>query len=415
MDKKIAKSKWTKRNITYLSIGAIVLIFLTYYLFFSEQRSKIAIDPDKVTFAEAKSGDFQEYIIQTGEVVPSRIFFLDAVEGGNIVHVLKESGSEVRMGDPILELENANLRLSVLSQENSLIEQINRVRTTRLQLDQNYLAQKQQLAQIDNQLAILRPKFSRDSTLYAKKMISLQDFQQTEADFKYNAKRREFTYESFKRDSELRVFQLAQLKSSEASMMENLNGVRRILDNLIIKAPIDGQLSTIQLNEGKNVVKGERLGQVDIIGNNKISVKIDEIYLSRVTQDCRATTVISNETFELSVNYIYPTITDGQFEVDMTFTDGIPEGLINGQSLRMKIELGQLSKQIQIPVGGFYSNTGGNWVYVVNDATKTAEKRNIQLGRKNSKYYEVLDGLSSGDKVIVSSYDNFGESEILTW
>lgn len=413
MDKKIEKKKWGKKRIALYSFGGVAVL-LAVYFFFSGRESSMTIDSDKATFATVRSGDFQEYVIQTGNVVPGRTFYLDAIEGGNIMQILKESGAEVKKGDPILILENASLRLNVLSQENSLIEQINRARTTRLQLDQNYLSQKQQLAQIDNQLAILAPKFKRDSSLYAKNMISRQEFEQTQADYIYNQQRKEFTEESFKSDSGLRVLQLSQLKSSESNMLENLDGVRKILDNLVVKAPIDGLLSTVQLQEGKNVTQGERLGQVDVMGTNKIRVKVDEIYLSRVNKNCVANVNINGEAYDLKVDYIYPNVKDGSFEVDLVF-DTEPEGLRNGQSLRVKLELGEATSQIQIPVGGFYSNTGGNWVYVVDPSTNTARKRNIRLGRKNSNYYEVLEGLSPGEQVIISSYDTYGESEVLNW
>jgi len=413
MDKKIEKKKWSTKRYLYIGIGVIGLI--AFYYLFVDRQSQLTIDADKVTFAVAKSGDFQEYIIQTGEIVPSRTFYLDAIEGGNIIHVYKESGMAVKKGEPILELENANLRLSVLSQENSLNEQINMVRTTRLQLDQNHLNQKQQLAQIDNQLDVLAPKYKRDSALYNKKMISDQVFEQTNADYKYNLKRKDFTSESYRNDSGLRKMQIGQLTQSEKNMLENLIGVRKILDNLVVRAPIDGILSTIQLQEGKNVTMGERLGQVDVIGTNKVRVKIDEMYFPRVNKNCHASVEISNKKYMLKVDYIYPTIKDGTFEVDMVFEQEEPKELVNGQSLRLKIELGQPSKEIQIPVGAFYSNTGGNWIFVVDIASNTAVRRPIRLGRKNSEYYQVMEGLKPGDKVIVSSYDNFGDNEMLAW
>ena len=415
MDKKITKKKWTYKRKLYVVLGVFFMSFMVYFLASFDSRSKLTIDPKKVSFANVERGDFQEYIIQLGEVVPSRTFFLDAVEGGNIVHIFKESGAEVKKGDKIVELENINLRLSVLSQENSLNEQINRIRTTRLQLDQNYLTKKQELAQIDNQLQILKPKFSRDSTLYAKELIAKQTFERTEADYRYNLKRKEFTYKAFKSDSTARVLQLQQLRSSEISMLENLNGVQQILDNLVIKAPIDGQLSSPQLQEGQNINKGERIGQVDIMGSYKVRVPIDELYLSKIRKGLTATATVDNKNYELQITYVYPNITNGRFDVDMMFMGEIPESIRRGQSLRLRIELGNPSIATLIPVGGFYQNTGGNWIYVQEPGSNMAVKRNIRLGRKNTGHYEVVQGLNPGERVIISSYNTFGENEMLVW
>jgi len=413
MDKIIKKKKWTTKKISYTAVGVVVLC-AAIYIGFSERGSKLNINPDKTTFSMVKRGQFQEYIVQTGEIVPNGTYFLDAIEGGNITEVVKESGAIVKKGDVIVVLENANLRLNVLSQENSLNEQINRIRTTRLQLDQNYLSQKQQLAQIENQLQILGPQFRRDSVLFSKELISRQAFEKTQADYRYNLKRKEFTYESFKNDSTSRVTQLSQLRSSEISMMESLTGVRQILSNLVIKAPIDGQLTTSRLQEGQNISKSERIGQVDVIGNYKVKVPIDELYLSRIDKGLVASTLYAGKEYRLMINYIYPKVEDGKFEVDMSFIDEIPEGIRSGQSLRLKIELGKSSEQLLIPVGGFYRSTGGNWVYVLENDNK-AIRREIRLGKKNSENYQVLEGLDIGDKVITSSYDNFGDNKTLVW
>ncbi|EDP95511.1 HlyD family efflux transporter periplasmic adaptor subunit [Kordia algicida OT-1] len=414
MDKKIAKKKWTNKKIASIALGVFFIGFLLYYFLLRENKSTLKIDPAKVAFSNVERGDFQEYIIQLGEVIPGRTYYLDAVEGGNITKIFKESGADVKKGDKIVELENINLRLSVLSQENSLNEQINRIRTTRLQLDQNFLTKKQELAQIENQLQILKPQYKRDSILYKKQLISKQVYERTEADYKYNVKRKIFTLKAFESDSTARVLQLKQLRSSEASMLENLEGVRQILDNLIIKAPIDGQLSSPQLQEGQNINKGERIGQVDISGVYKVRVPVDELYLSKIKKGLRATTEIANKTYELQITYVYPNITNGRFDVDMQFMEAIPESIRRGQSLRLKIELGNPSIATLIPVGGFYQSTGGNWIFV-EDGTNKAIKRPIRLGRRNTAHYEVIDGLNPGERVIISSYSTFGENEELVW
>jgi len=415
VDKKITKKKWPVQRI--LGILALVLILGGVFaqLGFADRSSKLNIDPERLSFSDVQEGVFQEYIAETGEIVPNQIYFLDAVEGGNIVKVIEKSGAIVQKGDPIIQLENGNLRLNVLTQENSLNEQLNRVRTTRLSLDQNFLNHKKELALIEYQLEMLAPKFMRDSALYANKIISLEEFQNTKAEYSYNRKRLAFTKESFETDSASREIQLKQLNASEASMLENLTGVKKILNNLIIKAPITGQLSTDQLQEGQNINQGERLGQIDILGSYKVRVPIDELYLSRISKGLKARTTIDGEVYELVITYIYPTVTGGEFEVNMEFSAAIPEGLKSGQSLRLKIELGKSSQELLLPVGGFFNSTGGNWVFVVDEVEKRAQRRLIRLGRKNAEHFEVLEGLKPGDRVVTSSYDNFGDNEILVW
>ncbi|WP_394750394.1 efflux RND transporter periplasmic adaptor subunit [Spongiimicrobium salis] len=416
MDRVVKKKKWGRKKIVYTVLGVGVLVIIIFQLWFSGDGYTLEIDENQVTFSETKREIFQEYIVQTGAIVPKKTYYLDAVEGGNIIKTFKESGAILQKGDPIVELENINLKLSVLSQENSLNEQINRVRTTRLQLDQNYLSQKQELAEIENQIQILRPQYYRDSIMSTRELISDKEFEKTEADYRYNTKRKEFTYESFKNDSTSRMLQSRQLNMSEASMIENLRGVRKILDNLIIRAPIDGQLSTPEpLQEGQNVNKGDRLGEIDVIGTYKVRAQIDELYLPRIAVGLQANTTFANNTHQLVISYIYPTIKNGKFEVDMEFVEEVPEGIKKGQSARLKIALGKSSEQLVIPTGGFYNTTGGDWAFVIEEGKNRATKRIIRLGRKNSDQYEVLEGLEPGDRVITSSYENFGDAEKLVW
>lgn len=412
MDKKIVKKTWTLKRIATYGGVSVLVIFVAWQLMFADRRSKLKIERDKITVSEVKRGVFQEFIPQTGTVEPSRTVYLDAVEGGTIKRIVAESGAMLKKGDIILELSNLNRELSVLGQEAQLIESINRTRDTRLGITRNDLEQRQTLAQIDNQLAILEPQYRRQKQLFEKKLIAKQDFERTEADYKYNLERRRITYEAYKSDSIIRVRQLKEIQQSEQRMTQNLQGVGGILDNLIIRAPIDGQLSRPQLEEGQNVNQGQRIGQVDILGSYKVKVPIDELYLPRISTGLHATTSFNNKDYELEITYIYPTIANGRFEVDMNFVGAVPEGIRRGQSLRLRIELGQSSEELLLPVGGFYKDTGGNWVFVMEGNGK-AVKREIKLGRKNTEHFEVLEGLRPGDKVITSSYENFGTNEVL--
>lgn len=412
MDKKIVKKKWTlKRIATYGGIAVFVL-FIGYQFIFADRRSRVKVDKSKITISNVQRGVFQEFIPQTGTVEPSRTVYLDAVEGGTIKRVVAESGAMLKAGDVILELSNLNTELSVLGQEAQLSESINRNRDTRLGITRNDLEQRQTLALIDNMLAVLTPQYNREKQLFEKKLISKQAFEKTEADYRYNIERRRITYEVYRSDSVDRIRQLREIKIAENRMSQNLEGVGKILDNLVIRAPIEGQLSRPQLDAGQNVTPGQRLGQVDILGSYKVRVPIDELYLPRIMTGLKATTSFNNKDYALEITYVYPGVTAGRFEVDMHFTGDTPPGIRRGQSLRLRIELGQSSEQLLLPVGGFYKDTGGNWVFVL-DGEDQAVRRDIKLGRKNTENYEVLEGLKPGDKVITSAYENFGDNEVL--
>jgi len=414
MDKQLKKKKWTVKKIaTYGGIAAFV-IFVGYEFIFADRRSTLIVEKDKITIADVKRGQFKEYIPQTGTIEPSHTAYLDAVESGTVKRVVAESGAIVKAGDVILELSNLNREIQVLSQEAQLSESINRNRDTRLGITQNELTQRGQLAEIEQQLSILGPQYERQKQLFEKKLISKQEFEKTEADYKYNQERKKFTYAAYRNDSLDRGRQLRDIADQERRMSLNLQGVGKILDNLVIRAPIDGQLSRPQLDPGQAINPGQRMGWIDVLGSYKVKVPIDELYLPRITQGLRATTTFNNKDYELEIKYIYPGVTNGRFEVDMDFLSEPPPGIRRGLSLRLRIELGQPSEELLLPVGGFYKDTGGNWVFILEDGGAKAVKREIKLGRKmGSEYFEVLEGLEPGDKVITSSYENFGNNEVL--
>ncbi len=414
MDKKIEKKNWTvKKVLTYGGSGALVL-FIAYQFIFADRRPTFKTEKDKLTISDVKMGQFKEYIPQTGTVEPARTVYLDAIEGGNIKRVIRESGALVKKGDPIIEISNLNREIAVLQQESDLVQSINRSRDTRLGLLNSDLNQRQTLALIDNQIAIYKPQYERQKILFEKKLIAKQDFEQTKANYLYNEERRKITYEAYKRDSMSHVLSLRDIDISENRMRQNLESVRTILDNLNIKAPIDGQLSTsVHWEIGQAVTQGQRLGQVDVVGSYKVRVPIDELYLPKISVGLPATTDFAGKTYNLEITYIYPNIVNGRFEVDMNFVGETPQGLRRGLSMRMRIELGQPSEELLLPIGGFYKDTGGNWVFIMEGGNR-AVKREVKLGRKmGSEYFEVLEGLKPGDKVITSSYENFGNNEVL--
>jgi HlyD family secretion protein len=413
MDKKIKKKKWTVKRISLYALGLIFVSFLLYSFFFADKRSKLNVERDKITVAEVTYGVFQDFIPVTGTVLPSETRYLDAREGGIIQSIVKETGDMVKVGDVIMKLSNSTLELSVLSQQASLYEQINRSTTTRLSLNQNDLSQQQRLAEIDYQISLLQPQYERFKQLYEKDLVSKRDLEEIEEQYKFYLTTRELTHASYIVDSTSRIRQLQELNASEGRMRQNLEGVNMILDNLIIRAPIDGQLATPDHELGQSIIRGERLGQIDVVGSYKVRVRIDELYLPRVDIGLKGSFPQSGVNYELVITKIFPTITDGRFEVDMEFTGDQPESIKRGLSVRIRLELGNSAEALLLPMGGFYKDSGGNWVFLVDESGDRAVRKDIRLGRKNSEFFEVMGGLEAGQKVITSSYDHFGDNEVL--
>ncbi|WP_026947368.1 efflux RND transporter periplasmic adaptor subunit [Algoriphagus marincola] len=413
MDRKLEKKTWTPRRIAYIIGAALLVAGIIYQLGFADHRSTMNVEQDRLSITTVKTGEFTDYILVSGQIEPAQTFYLDAVEGGMVAEVIRESGATVDRGDTILALTNSNLQLDVMQRETMLYEQINNLRQTRLLLDQNDLSQQGQLAEIDYQISLLEPQYKRFKELHEKKLVSDREFEEVKEQYEYNLKRRRLTYESYKNDSIARSIQLNQLRNSENRMQASLQGVGKILNNLIITAPIAGQLAMEQIEVGQAINPGQRYGQIDVLDEFKVRVPIDELYLPRIGRGLRGKFTLSGQEYELEISKIYPTITNGRFEVDMVFTGENPQGIRRGQSVRIRLELGQSEQSLLLATGGFFKDTGGNWVFVINPATGNAEKRNIRLGRKNPEYYEVLEGLVEGEKVIVSGYENFGDNEVL--
>ena len=414
MDRILKKKKWTAKRISMIVFGFMFLSFVLYTFLFADNRSKLNVNTEKITISTVEYGTFQEYIPVTGTVLPSKTYYIDVVEGGIIKSISKESGALVSKGDEILELSNSDLELRVLERQTNLYEQLSLTATTRLSLDQNDLDQQRQLAEINYQLQLLEPQYKRYQQLYKKDLISERDYEEVKEQYLYNKKRKDIIYQSYKKDSLSRVIQLRQLNQSESRMIKSLDGVNQILDNLIVKSPMNGLLTLIpDLETGQSINRGESIGQVDILGSYKARVRIDELYLPRIDTGQIGTFQFDNNTYSLKITKIYPTIAEGRFEVDMEFISEQPVGIKRGQSLRIRLELSKSQEALLLAMGGFYKDTGGNWVFLVEDNGNRAVKKEIRLGRKNNENFEVLNGLTPGDRVITSSYEHFGDNEVL--
>jgi len=413
MDRVIKKKKWTAKRIGLIAFAVLFLSFVIYTFLLADNRSKLNVDTEKLTVSTVDYGTFQEYIPVTGTVMPSKTYYIDVVEGGIIKAIKTESGAMVDKGDVILELSNSNLELNVLDRQTNLYEQLSLTATTRLSLDQNDLDQQRQIAEINYRLELLEPQVQRLKNLYKKELVSKRELEEVEEEYLYNKKREKILSESYQKDSLSRAIQLRQLGRREKMMMKSLDGVNGILDNLIVKAPMNGLLTMIpDLDIGQSINQGESIGQVDVVGSYKARVRIDELYLPRIDTGQIGTFQFDNNTYTLKITKIYPNITEGRFEVDMEFVSEQPEGIKRGQSLRIRLELSKSQEALLLSMGGFYQDTGGNWVFVLQDNGK-AVRRDIRLGRKNNENFEVLEGLQPGEKVITSSYEHFGDNEVL--
>lgn len=417
MDRKIKKKTWTTGRIVGIGLWLIFVSFVLYSFLFADNRSKLNVDREKITVSTVERDIFQERIPETGIVMPSQTIYMDAVEGGVVKEIVLESGALVDRGDTIMILDNSNLQLEVMSRESQLYEQLNIMRNTRLQLDQNDLSQKGQLAQIDYQLQLLEPQYNRFKELASKKLISQRELEEVEEQYEYNKRLKDLTYRSYQSDSISRSMQLRQIRLSEDRMNRSLEAVGKILDNLVITAPTNGLLTTPDWEPGQSITPGERLGQVALLDSFKVRVAIDELYLPRIDVGQQGTwdPNYTDNTYRLEVYKKYPTVSEGNFEVDMRFIGETPSDIRRGQTMRIRLELGSSEEALLLATGGFFRDTGGNWVFVLNNDGSRAFKREIRLGRKNPEHYEVLEGLDPGEKVITSSYENFGDNEVLVF
>ncbi|HYW34010.1 MAG TPA: efflux RND transporter periplasmic adaptor subunit [Balneolaceae bacterium] len=414
MDKKIESKTWTTKRIA-MAGGALAVAGLFIYAFvFKDWSSTLNVDKQKLTISTVKKGSFQEFISITGTVQPIQTVYLDAREGGVVQKISQQSGAKVQKGDTILALSNSSLRLNVLQQKTSIYNQINQTRNSRLNIKQNSRSLETQLASAQKNLRLARSAYQRKSKLYQKNLIAKKTYENAKENYRYQKKNFNLIYKSYKQDSLRAKTQLQQIDESLDRMQRSLTGVQHILDKLVIEAPISGQLSTIQLNPGQSISSGQRVGQIDRLNNFKVRADIDEYNLSRVRTGLHGSFTYDGKKHTLKITKVYPVVKNGKFKVDMKFEGEAPSQLTRGQSLQIRLALSQnKTRALLLPRGGFYQQTGGNWVYKVTDNGQKAVRQPIKLGRQNPDYFEVLSGLQPGDKVITSSYDTFGDNKVL--
>ncbi|NNF59593.1 MAG: efflux RND transporter periplasmic adaptor subunit [Rhodothermaceae bacterium] len=411
MDRRVKKKRWTPRRLGLIAAGVAVVALIVWALLGRGGGQRLNVEQDRLTIATVEEGAFQEYVAVTGTVLPARTIYLDAVVGGQVEEKFVEEGAVVQAGQAILRLSNDNLTLQMLSSEAQLAEQLNNIRATRLALDQNALNLAQQMTELDYNITRLRREHDRTEDLADRGSIARQEYEAIRDEYAYMQRRRDLTRQSHRQDSLARVEELRQMEGQVSRLRRNLSLVQSTLDNLVVRAPIDGQLSLLDAEVGESKSAGTRLGQIDAAGSNKVRAAIDEFYITRVTQGQAARAELDGQSYDLVVRKVFPEVRDGRFEVEFAFDGAEPPNLRRGQSLRLRLELGDPEDALLIPRGAFFQTTGGNWVYVLEG--DEAVRRTIRLGRQNPQNFEVLEGLAIGEQVVVSGYDTFGDADRL--
>jgi HlyD family secretion protein len=415
MDQPIKKKKWpARRIITYAAAGTFVLLVL-YMLLFQSNRSTLNVESEKLTIATVQRGPFQEFIPVMGEVLPVQTIFLDVEEGGLVEKIYLEAGSALKKGDKILKLSNTSLLMDIMYREAELFQQINNLRNTRLLFEQSRLALERDLADLDFQVEKQKRKYESYQSLYDEKLVSRHDFEDTRDEYAMTQNKRRLTAESQEKDLDYRQQQIVQLEDAVKRMEENLKVAKGKLDNLTLCAPITGILTSLQAEPGQSKSPGERLGQIDAPEGFKARAGIDEFYIDRIQKGKPGQFELSGGTYRMLVSRVYPEVKDGKFSVDLEFPGRQAPGIRRGQTLHIRLELSDVAEALLLPRGGFFQKTGGNWVFVLEPDGKTAVKREIRLGRQNPDVFEVLGGLRTGERVVTSSYDNFGDNERLVF
>lgn len=413
MDKKLEKKFWTVKRIIWIAGSTLVGGLLVYQLAFADKRSKLNVDKEKITVSDVTQGVFDEFIVVSGVVQPIKTYRIDAIEGGYVKEKVIDGGNTVKQGDVILKLENNRLQMEFVQQETEINRLINDLQNTRLKLKTDKFGLRRTLNDVDFQVSQAKDNNDRNERLYKDKIISEQEFLKTKREFEKLTNQKGIEVESQDYQNENSKLQVQQLEGTLQHSQKNLQLMRENLSNLVVKAPVGGLLSSIEAEVGSSIVAGQNIGQIDDLNGFKMRAGVDEHYISRIFVGLKGTMEFNNQNYDLLIAKVYPEVKSGRFEVDMTFSAKTPDGIRRGQSASIRMELGKSSKAILIPVGGFFSETGGNWVYVMDASGKKAVKRNITLGMRNPEFFQVLEGLKPGEKVITSSYENFGKNEVL--
>ncbi|MEO6837082.1 MAG: HlyD family efflux transporter periplasmic adaptor subunit [Ginsengibacter sp.] len=413
MDRVIEKKKWsTKRLLTIGGIVAIVALIAGSF-YFTSGKSKLNVDTDRITISDIKKGTFQEFIPVNGVVLPLTTIYLDAVEGGRVEEKFVDDGAVMKKGDPILKLSNTDLQLSLVTQKTSVYDLLTQMQISKNAAQQNTVSKLNQMTDVESLLKEAKRVYDLDKYLYDQKAIGSQEYQQALNNYNYYTQKKKLSEQILQQDTISTEQQLKQARQLFEGSQNALNVMQEKVGDLIVRAPIDGQLTSLDAEIGQTKNKGDQLGQIDVLSGFKVRVDIDEHYISRIFIGLKGDFDFADTTYHLVIKKVFTQVTNGRFQVDMEFVGKVPKGIRRGQTLQIRLALSDETQALLLPKGGFYQQTGGNWIFKVSDDGKKAYKVNIQLGRQNPDYYEILEGLKPGDKVVTSSYENYGDMQEL--
>lgn len=416
MDKVIEKKKgiaaaFTKRAVPYWMGGVVVLFVL--WLLVRDNQSVLRVNSQTLSMGQVTRGEFNDYIRVTGQVMPMTTIQISPLEGGVVETIVAEEGSKVKKGDVILILNNESLDLQILNAEADLAEKENILRNTMISMEQQKLSLRQDMLQLGVEVRRLKRAYDSSKELYQEKLIAKEEWLKAEEDYLLALDKLELVKNRSQQDSLYRTVQIEQMEESLQNMRRNMLMIRKRKDNLTIKAPIDGELGLLDVVLGQSISAGTKVGQINNLDSYKIEAQVDEHYIDRVTSGLVAQFERQDEKYSTVIRKVYPEVRDGKFKADFKFDGQQPANIRIGQTYYLNLQLGQPEEALLIPRGTFYQKTGGRWIYVVSEDGTQASRREIRIGRQNPQYYEVLDGLNPGEKVIVSGYDSFGDNDVL--
>ena len=416
MDIKLEKKKgwraiFQKKNLVWVGVAALVLFI--GWLLFRDNSSTLRVDAQLLNVATVEQGEFNDYVRLTGSVQPMTTVQLSPLESGVVERIVAEEGTQVKRGDVILEMSNNSLSMQILQSEADLAEKQNILRNTMISMEQERLALRQEKLQLDLEVSRLKRTFEQNQSLYNDKLLAREDYLRSKEDYELAVGRRNLVLERQRQDSLYRTSQVEQMEESLRSMQRNMELIRQRVDNLKVKAPIDGEVGMLDAVLGQSLQQGANIGQVNDLTTYKVQAQIDEHYIDRITTGLVASFERQDTRYEMQLRKVYPEVRNGQFKADFRFVGDAPENIRSGQTYYLNLQLGEAAEAILIPRGSFYQATGGKWIYVLDATGEKAYRREIRIGRQNPQYYEVVEGLQPGEKVIVSSYDNFGDNEVL--
>ncbi|WNJ18693.1 efflux RND transporter periplasmic adaptor subunit [Pontibacter sp. G13] len=415
MDRVVEKKKWTPKKIAlYFGLPLLAVALLVLLVRESSAGKRLKVERERLTIATVESGVFQEFIPIPGEVEAVKTVFIDAFEGGQVKELYLEGGEKVSQGDLILKLTNPSLELNYMNLQTNLLEQADQLRNTKITMENTGLNLKEQLIQVEYQVIDQGQVYQRNLELFQDSVISEADFLTVKNNYEYQLRRKELLLERIKKDSILTSQQVTQVDKSLALVSRNLTAIQRSMDNLTIKAPVDGRLSEVTVEIGQTVRQGDNLAQIDLLRGYKVRGTIDEHYISRIHPGLTGYFTFSGEQYQLQISKVYPNVSsNGTFAVDMLFVDSPPAGLKRRQNLQIRLALSDETTALKIPRGSFFQTSGGNYIYVLSEDGTSAYKRDISIGRQSDREYQVVSGLERGEQVITSSYESFNNADVL--